>query len=186
MEIYLIRHTTPKVDKNVCYGQSDIDVHTSFYQEACKIKALLPAGIQKVYSSPLIRCKKLAINLFPNHKIEYINDLKEISCGYWELKNWNEIDPIKLNKWMTDFVNVPYPGGENYLQLNKRVIDFFKNVCNTAHPSIAVITHAGVIRSILSFISNTDLKTSFAEFILPYGSISVVNHNQNQFNYKTI
>ncbi|MEM9897397.1 MAG: alpha-ribazole phosphatase, partial [Bacteroidota bacterium] len=26
MEIYLIRHTTPEISKNICYGQSDLEL----------------------------------------------------------------------------------------------------------------------------------------------------------------
>ena len=34
MEIYLIRHTKPKVGKGICYGQTDLEIdETSFEQE---------------------------------------------------------------------------------------------------------------------------------------------------------
>lgn len=173
MEIYLIRHTTPDIEKNICYGQSDIGVHSSFFEEAKKIKERLPDNIQKIYSSPLIRCKKLAEYLFPAQQIEYLNELAEINCGDWELKNWNEIDPLKLNEWMADFVNVPYPGGESFIQFNKRVIDLFSRICVT-FPSIVLITHAGVIRSILSFITKTPLSMAFSQFKPGYGSMIAI------------
>ena len=31
--IYLVRHTAPAVSRGICYGQSDIDVMESFYDE---------------------------------------------------------------------------------------------------------------------------------------------------------
>ena len=30
MEIFLIRHTTPKIEKGICYGQTDLDITTTF------------------------------------------------------------------------------------------------------------------------------------------------------------
>ena len=33
MEIYLIRHTTPKIEKGICYGQADLNVADSFEEE---------------------------------------------------------------------------------------------------------------------------------------------------------
>lgn len=34
MKIYLIRHTTPHIEKGICYGQTDLDVAETFNNEA--------------------------------------------------------------------------------------------------------------------------------------------------------
>src|SRR6516165_7242435 len=96
--IYLIRHTTPTVSKGICYGQSDIDLTESFDEEASVIKKHLTEQIEHVYSSPLMRCTKLAEYLFPKSNIQLYKDLMEINCGNWEMKQWDlvpkkEIDP---------------------------------------------------------------------------------------------
>ena len=57
--------TTPAVDKGICYGQTDLDVTESFFEEAEMILRALPPGIVAVYSSPLQRCTRLARHLFP-------------------------------------------------------------------------------------------------------------------------
>ena len=33
MEIYLVRHTTPAIEKGVCYGQTDLNVAETFEEE---------------------------------------------------------------------------------------------------------------------------------------------------------
>ena len=91
MSIYLIRHTTPLIEKGICYGQLDIDVTDSFQEEATGIQHVLPAGIEQVYSSPLIRCQKLASYLFPNYAISLEPDLMELACGEWEGIHWDAI-----------------------------------------------------------------------------------------------
>jgi alpha-ribazole phosphatase len=184
MEIYLIRHTTPLIDKNICYGQADIDVHISFQEEAQNIKKLLPQDIDKVYCSPLTRCRKLAKYLFQDQKIEYSNELKEINCGEWELKKWDEIDQIELNAWMKDFVNIPFPGGENLTKFHKRVIDLYAKISKGSELQVVLITHAGVIRSILSFITSTPMELAFDRFKIEYGSVIYLNTKRSKIEYK--
>lgn len=49
MEIYLIRHTTPKIAKEICYGQSDIALASTFREEAKGVLQELPQiGSQSV------------------------------------------------------------------------------------------------------------------------------------------
>jgi alpha-ribazole phosphatase len=170
MEIYLIRHTTPAIVKGLCYGQTDLDVTDSFTQEANGIQPHLPATITAVYSSPLQRCSKLAQILFPNHNIVYQPNLKEVNCGEWEMQHWDEIPKQVLQPFMADFVNIAMPGGESYMDLFNRVVDCFNTVLQQPKPA-AIVAHGGVIRSILSYITNTPLIDSFNAFKLYYGCV---------------
>jgi alpha-ribazole phosphatase len=184
MEIYLIRHTATAIGKGVCYGQSDLDVHDSFLQDAVKIKSLLPDEIEQAYSSPLKRCRKLSQFLFPEQEIIYYNELKEIHCGEWEEKRWDEIDETILNFWMKDFVNVCFPGGENFLQLSGRVNRIFDEICNSDKSPIAVVTHAGVIRSLLCRMTNTPLEDAFTNFKVSFGNVMSVELIQETFYFR--
>lgn len=176
MEIYLIRHTTPLIGDNICYGQSDLDVADTFEGEAGQIKSMLPSAIQSIYCSPLKRCRKLAILLFPEGNITYCDAIMEINCGTWELQGWNDIEPSKLNEWMKDFVNIPFPGGESFMGLYNRVINWFKNICKNDDSTISIITHAGVIRCIQSYILDTRLDASFTNYNHKYGSVTKLNY----------
>jgi alpha-ribazole phosphatase len=184
MEIYLIRHTTPDIPRGVCYGQADIDVKETFHAEASMIKKHLPDYIQHVYSSPLKRCRKLAEWLFPRMPVLFHDDLKEINFGDWELKKWDDISKDETQPWMENFVNVCAPGGENYVRLFNRSIDLFNQIEQTA--AVAIVTHGGVIRSILSHITNTSLKDSFHTFSLHYGCVVKIFKENNQYTYEFI
>ncbi|RYZ20132.1 MAG: alpha-ribazole phosphatase [Chitinophagaceae bacterium] len=168
MEIYLIRHTTPDVAPGTCYGQADLGVTESFDEEAAAIGPHLPAGIAAVYSSPLQRCRRLAERLFPNHDIRFDDRIKEISCGDWELRSWDDIDPGPLKAWMDDFVHVQIPGGESYTHLYQRVVNFLQSLPDAGGP-VAVVTHGGVIRSVLAHINEVPLRESFDAFPIHYG-----------------
>ena len=172
MEIYLVRHTAPDVAKGICYGQADIDVTPTFLTEAAIIQKHLPENIGTVYSSPLKRCKKLAEYLFAGHAIQLHNDLKEINCGQWELKAWDDIPKAVIDPWMKDFVTVRIPDGESYEDLYHRVKNAFLHIQQKGKGgSVVIVAHGGVLRSILSYITNTPLKDSFAAFTLHYGCV---------------
>lgn len=186
MEIYLIRHTTPDIVKGLCYGQTDLDVIDTFLQEAEQIQPHLPATITTVYSSPLQRCSKLAQVLFPTHSIAYHPHLKEVNCGEWEMQHWDDIPKHELQPFMADFVNIAMPGGESYIDLYSRVIDCFKNVVQQPKPA-AIVAHGGVIRSILSHITNTPLIESFNAFKLYYGCVvKLVADANGTFTYEIL
>jgi alpha-ribazole phosphatase len=182
MAVYLIRHTTPDIIKGTCYGQTDIDITDSFSAEASIIKTYLQDNISAVYSSPLQRCKKLAVHLFPNNDIVLENDLMEIHCGAWEMRKWDDIPKEEIDPWMQDFVQVRIPGGESYIDLHQRVNDCFNRII-AANKSVAIITHGGVIRSILAGITQTPLKDSFGVFSLHYGCVVKIEQQQGGFSH---
>ncbi len=185
MDIYLIRHTTPKVDKGICYGQADLDVTDSFFEEVKNIVPHLPAEIANVYSSPLQRCKKLAKALFENHTIQYHDDLMELNCGDWELQTWNDIPKPEIEPWLEDFVQVPVPNGESYAQMHTRVIERFMQI-NQAGKTSVIVAHGGVLRSILAHITQTPLKESFDVFKCHYGCVVKISLVNNAYAYEMI
>ena len=184
-EIYLIRHTTPAVEKGTCYGQADLDVTESFFDEAALIKQYLPAHIQSVYASPLQRCSKLAQHLFPSHNILFHDELKEINCGEWELKKWDDIPQEIVMPWMNDFVNVRIPGGESYLDLFERTTTIFESIA-AKKETAAIVSHGGVLRSILSHLTDTALIESFNIFKLQYGCVVKLHVHEDAFVHEIL
>jgi len=168
MEVYLIRHTKLIVDKNVCYGQSDLALKAPFIKEFNKIINQVKVEQSKIYSSPLSRCSLLA-NYFhlhnkSQHHIKYDDRLKELNFGQRELKKWDKIELKPLNEWMNDFVNYTIPGGESFTQLYLRVNDFIETTLlkeQRKRPAIIII-HAGVIRCFLCRKQNIPLKDAFS------------------------
>jgi alpha-ribazole phosphatase len=196
-DIYLIRHTTPAVAKGLCYGQTDLGVTDSFAGEAVAIGRVLPADIAVVYSSPLQRCTRLAETLFPGHLLRRRDELMEIHCGEWEMRGWDELPPEEIDPWMADFVNVRIPGGESYVDLHRRVTACWEEVVRQASARggesrvsaigpVAVVTHGGVIRSILSGISGVALADSFGRFGLHYSSVVRVSREGGGLVYSVL
>lgn len=171
MEIFLIRHTAVDL-QNTCYGQSDVSLASSFEAELSDLKKKLPdLSDAKLYSSPLQRCFMLSRSLIEHDRIKTDERLMEMNFGNWELMEWKAIDQTSLNIWMENFVEVKCPGGESFQQLFERTTDFFKEVINQNDKKLILITHAGVIRCILSFVLGIPLQNAF-KLQIGYGKIS--------------
>lgn len=169
MEIYLIRHTTPQVNKNICYGQTDLDVDPMHFEKELKlIQSQLPNDIDYFYSSPLKRCVVLAEQLASSFESD--KRLMELDFGEWENKSWNSINQMELNQWMRDFVNEHPPQGENFISLYKRTRFFLETLLKTPQKKAAIVTHAGNIRSAMSYILDLPLENSF-RIHLNYGAV---------------
>jgi alpha-ribazole phosphatase len=183
MTIYLVRHTTPFNAKGLCYGFTDIDIDESFFAEAEIIKNKLPPNLKSIYSSPLKRCTKLANYVFDSNEILYENDLRELNFGNWENKLWNNIPHDESKYWMEDYVYQKPPNGESYFELFTRATKLFATHTNIHPQGFVWITHSGIIRSILSYITKTNLQDSFNCFKIEYGDVIKIELLGKNYSY---
>ncbi|WP_298740454.1 alpha-ribazole phosphatase [uncultured Chitinophaga sp.] len=169
MDIYLIRHTTPAIERGTCYGFADLDVASTFTEEATRVKSMLPGKPFAVYASPLQRCSKLARFLFEDN---FTTDdrLKELNFGNWEMQRWDDIGPNALQSWMDNYVYTRVPGGESYEDLYQRAVAIFQEVIARGRDAV-LVTHSGVIRSLLAYVTQTPLEQSF-ELRVEYGRVA--------------
>lgn len=179
MEIYLIRHTTPTIEKGICYGQTDLDITAEFEIKASKIlNEITVDTTTKVYSSPLQRCTKLALKFSKN--IITDDRLMELNFGDWELKKWNDIPRNEIDPWFKDFVNVTIPNGEAYIDLYKRANGIFQEIASKNFKKTIITTHGGVIRSIIANLNGVPLANSF-DIKVEYGQIFKIVKKNNTF-----
>lgn len=174
MKIYAVRHTSVAVDPGVCYGQTDVKLAYSFQEEKGKVlDSLSELEFDKVYSSPLLRCKKLAETLFGKQEIVFDDRLKELNFGNWELQKWDDIYSQAEGKvWMDNYQTLPTKNGESYPEMVQRVQEFLEKVKQTECENVAVVTHAGVVRILKSIIENKSIDELFKSFKPAYGSVT--------------
>lgn len=172
LQITCIRHTNVDVPSGTCYGQTDVPLAATYAEE----KGVITGQIQtlrfdKVFSSPLSRCRKLAADLFPQQEIHIDERLKELHFGQWENKGWNEIFFSDAGKhWMDHYLEESCPGGESYPEFRKRVALFLEELSvNTGH--VVLVTHAGVIRLVKSILQNQAVEEIFETFHPAYGGV---------------
>lgn len=186
MNIYLLRHTSLNVKENTFYGQTDLDVSINFSSELSKIKEkLLKYKIMKnkplVFSSPLIRCKKLSEKLFVSFKTD--SRLKELNFGDWEMKHISEISKSEIKNWEDDIINFQIPRGESNMMFFNRLKSFCDEKIKL-NRNIFIVAHAGSINCIISYLT----KIPFDQLVkdnwkrISYGSLSVLSRKTNKFS----
>lgn len=181
MEVYLIRHTQTILGEGICCGQSDIPAKEPYLDQFDRIVNNVKFQNVRIYASPLKRCTSL-VNHFLMYKekcqtAKFDDRLKEMNFGDWEMKKWDEINQEELNKWMTDFVNEKTPGGECFTDLNQRVKEFLDEIIishSSENQTTVIITHAGVIRSVLCQLLEIPLRNAF-KIPIDYGSITKIS-----------
>ncbi len=171
--IFLIRHTKVNNPQNVCYGHSEIDLAPTFSEERKSIvKKIDVKHFDQVYSSPSERALKLAKSLSGSN-LFIDENLRELHFGDWENKPWDAIPEKEITPWMNDFVNVKTTNGESYTMLFERVKLFWQTLKVNPDENIAIVTHSGVIRSLLCYFLDIPLQKSF-NLQLDYGSVTKI------------
>lgn len=172
MEVFLIRHTLPQIENGLIYGRHDVPLANSFEQEKDSILKQLPASFDSVFSSPSQRCIKLAEALSTSFIID--ESLHEMDFGLWESKTWDTINRADSELWMSDFINRCPPDGETLGKMRERVLSFWKKISTLQMERVAIITHKGVIRIILSEHNNIPYNYFF-DINVGYGEIFKLN-----------
>ena len=146
MEVILVRHTTPNVQRGTCYGWSDVDVAPTFEAEAAEtlrnLQQYLP--IDKAFTSPLQRAVKLA-SYCGFKDAEKDSRLKEMNMGEWEMQPYDQIQDPALEDWYKDYLHLPATGGESFPMLYGRVAEFLSHLKFQPYRRVAIFAHAGPI-----------------------------------------
>jgi alpha-ribazole phosphatase len=181
MDVYLIRHTRVALDSGICYGQREVELAPEFDQQLAELKQQLPETFDTVYSSPLLRCTRLADHF--SASIERDNRLQEYNFGDWEMRPWDDIDADALNVWMQDFVQQPPPGGETLVEMFERVSQFMNELRQSPHQQpdhqqILISTHAGVMRCVWAYLLQIPLSQIF-KVNVGYGKVLHIQLGDN-------
>lgn len=186
MEIYLLRHTAVNNPDKLCYGQSDIDLAAEWQAHFDALKQKLEPNLTDslFYSSPFQRCTQLA-GFLSGDQFQTDIRLSEMHFGDWEQCLWTEIDQPVLNAWMADFVNYQVPGGESFVQMHRRCTQFWNELLALPADRTFVVTHAGVIRSLLAHILSIPLDKIF-QLEVDYGSATKITVAKQQDCYQTV
>ncbi|MDO4793266.1 MAG: histidine phosphatase family protein [Filifactor alocis] len=118
-------------------------------------------SLDRVFSSP----RKRAIDTakFLNEDIEVLNSMEEMDFGLFEGLTYEQIEeqyPEEAEKMMSQAGAYVFPQGESSAGFSQRVRSGIKEVFSVSekrgYDKIALVSHAGVIRIILSFLLSGD------------------------------
>ncbi|MGB4066312.1 MAG: alpha-ribazole phosphatase family protein [Azonexus sp.] len=166
MRLHLIRHPKPTIEAGICYGQLEISAKIEI-AEVARLRAELPPGLP-LWSSPLLRCRQLAEQLHPQPIIDA--RLAEMNFGDWEGRLWNDISRHELDAWAADVAGYAPPGGESPAALQQRALAF---VAGLDVPEAVIVTHAGIIRTLLAHWQNLP-PTRWSELQIGFSTVTTV------------
>lgn len=175
-QIFLIRHFKCANAEGLCYGQTDLLPDADFDNCLASLRTkLFGFEVETVISSPLIRCSLIAEALDASTPVAIEPCLMEVDFGSWENKPWREIHRAELDLWGASFVDCAPHGGETFRQLFTRTWAAFQEIRTLPYERIALVTHAGPIRAILSGLLEMPLQRAFA--LNPqYGSVTRISY----------
>lgn len=180
MEIHLIRHTAVENPDNLCYGFAEIPLRKDFKDDFKSIQ--IDSDFDLIISSPSQRCQLLANYFQLNYQVDA--RIKEMNFGDWELQKWTEIPEEEINPWYDDFINIKAKNGENLLEMQTRVLEFWNEIISKKDVNkILIISHAGVIRLILRSILQFPLQNMF-NINIDYGKKTIIESENGLISIK--
>ncbi|WP_053956629.1 alpha-ribazole phosphatase [Inediibacterium massiliense] len=120
--------------------------------------------IDMIISSNLKRTIETANMIHKHHSIKMTQDenLREMNFGLWEGLDYHTIKekyPKELEKWQKDWVEYQVPQGESLMQMYERVVKVIEKIQKEyENQNILIVSHAGCIRAIVSYLIGNGVK----------------------------
>lgn len=164
--LVLIRHATTAWNRRGRYqGHSDPPLIAQGRRQAARLcRATAGLDLAAVWSSDLRRAVETAAPLAAAHGLPVRQDarLRELNFGAWEGYSPAEVlarDKAAWEAWWEDPVYRAPPGGERVLDLWRRVTAGLAQVTGQTTGTVAVVTHGGPLRLVLTGLVRGDRKS---------------------------
>ncbi|MGA2032948.1 MAG: histidine phosphatase family protein [Thermoguttaceae bacterium] len=141
---------------------------------AAEIGRLKP---QRVYCSPLERCRQTAAAIAPDLAFTLDDDLREIDFGHWENMTFDEVaarEPALVEHWATRPDDFAFPGGEKVGDFLARVRRAADRMARDDAEVVLAVTHGGVIRAMLCCLLGLEAQ-QYVLFSIGYAATAVID-----------
>lgn len=198
--IYLLRHGKVSGEAAL-YGHTDVEVSNEKNQNILVALAKQNLLFNKVVSSPLKRCQKLAelIAKEQSCEIAFNNRFKEMHFGQYDGIPFDDLYQDKtiwplFEKFWENPVQHPLPKAELLTGFSYRVIEAWNALITdisheaSQNDNILVVCHGGVIRMILAHLLNIDFRNPhwYTQLSIANGSLTSIEVQQNNTRVKEI
>lgn len=106
----------------------------------------------RLFVSPLLRCRETAAILFPGQAQETVPDLRECAFGDFEMRTYEELkDDAAYQTWLSSGGREAPPGGESMPEQRERSVRAFRGLMAACEPgeTAALVVHGGTIMCLL-------------------------------------
>lgn len=172
-QLTLIRHALTEWNAVGRFqGRSDLPLSAAGQAQAQRLAARCRQWqVDRLMASPLQRAVETARLAFPELPLVLDARLAEIDFGEFEGRTHeeNRAHPAYA-MWMKDPFVRPAPGGESYQQVMARAAAWLEALPKSGHT--VAVTHAGVIRMLVSYILGLKRPTWRKRIVLGHTSIT--------------
>ena len=190
--VFLVRHGHIEWDGQKRYvGQSDVPLSRKGRSQAERLgRWFTDIPLERVAASDLSRTRETAGIIASNRSmaVEGFSALREIRLGTWEGRTFEDVkarDPDGFRKRGEDFAHHRPPGGENFTDLQNRVMPVFERLAAETEGNLLIVAHAGVNRVILCRLMGIPLDNLFS-IGQDYGGINLIVPQGKRYLVKTM
>lgn len=156
-QIHLIRHGLTNENLRGQYiGSTDVALSNEGINRLKEVKSNFTyPNADKIFSSPLLRCRQTAELLYPENEIVKVDGLSECNFGEWEGKKATDLkNNEKFKQWLNNSNEVSPDGGESMNEFTTRIFVTFEklveDIIRNNYKDTVIVTHGGVIMTILA------------------------------------
>jgi alpha-ribazole phosphatase len=179
--MYLIRHgEIEPASLGKLIGRTDVALSERGVEQARRLaEKLSSVRLDAVYSSDLRRASRTA-EIIAGHNQERTRlseAWREIDMGEWEsrsLSALNDDEPERVASLFNDPDSFKYPGGESFVDFNRRVRGALDLLLQThQNGEIALVAHGGVCRAIIGGVLEMPMR-NWLRLAQDYGCLNVI------------
>lgn len=194
MRLYLVRHGESVTNRTGIFaGQTDVPLtELGERQAACVASFFQAVPLEAVYSSDLSRAMETIRPAATAHGLTVCpeRELREVYAGEWEGKHFTELPtlyPEDYSVWQNDLGASRCTGGESMVEAVARANAALHRIAK-AHPdgAVAVASHGGIIRGLISLWEYGDLKHIRETPWAPNASVSIFEYENGAFRAATL
>jgi len=174
LKITLIRHGEVEEKYQGCYnGHIDVALSKKGHSQAKELaQKFKDEKYDAVFCSDLKRARQ-TLSYFPHAKDAiYTDKLREKSWGKHEGLSFDEIIAQNEIKYENFLQWIEALDGEDYQSYINRIKDFFNTIQQQNKQNILIITHSGVIKTLIFIKEKITIQESFSTK-LPYASYMI-------------
>ena len=188
MKLILLRHgITEGNRRRLYYGRTDIPL---LPEGADALRRLADGGgygtARRYYTTGLLRTEQTLAILYGDVPHEVLPGLREIDCGDWEMKSYEELkeDPVYL-RWCRDTFHCPCPNGESFEEVQRRALAALAPVLAQGEDAVCV-THGGVISLLLQAWFSVPVEQSYIRTPAPGTGYEITVENGTPVSYRNV
>lgn len=155
INITLVRHGEPE-QLGLLLGHTDLNLSKLGEQQL--INRFNNLKFERLISSPLKRCLVMAEYIATKRKmtVDVEVNIKEMNFGDWDGLGYDSLwqQTPSLGDFWQNPIDITPPNGESFLAFQTRVNKWWQSLIHQASGDTVVLTHAGVIKQVISNLLN--------------------------------